>query len=324
MEGQHQQSGARKPDVPSPAGRVDLSRLVTEQPNPATARLDILDAREICRLINEEDHKVAPAVAQHLDVIAEAVERIAAALRRGNRLFYVGAGTSGRLGVLDAAECPPTFGTDPEMVQGIIAGGPQALTRAVEGAEDDSEAGRQDIRARGVRAGDVVVALSASGRTPYCLGALQAAREAGAFTVAVTCNPGSAMGGVADLAIEVVVGPEVLAGSTRMKAGTAQKMVLNMLSTAAMVRLGKCYGNLMVDLRPTNEKLVERARRIIMRVLGCDASTAADLLARSGNQVKVAIVMGATGLDAEGARRRLDEHGGFVRRVLDEAASGSS
>ena len=301
----------------SSGGRVDLARLVTEQPNPATSRLDILDAREICRLINEEDHKVAPAVARHLETIATAVERIAEALRAGHRLFYVGAGTSGRLGVLDAAECPPTFGTDPEMVQGIIAGGPPALTRAVEGAEDDEAAGRRDLEARGVGAGDVVVALSASGRTPYCLGALKAAREAGAFTVAVTCNPGSAMGAVADLAIEVVVGPEVLAGSTRMKAGTAQKMVLNMLSTGAMVRLGKCYGNLMVDVRPTNEKLVERARRIIMQVVGCDYPTAADLLDRSGNQVKVAIVMGVTGLDAEAARRRLDEHGGFVRKVLE-------
>ena len=256
-------------------------------------------------------------MAQQLDAIAVAVERIAEALRKGHRLFYVGAGTSGRLGVLDAAECPPTFGTDPEMVQGIIAGGPVALTRAVEGAEDDAAAGRRDLEARGVGAGDVVVALSASGRTPYCLGALELAKEVGAFTVAVTCNPGSAMGAVADLAIEVVVGPEVLAGSTRMKAGTAQKMVLNMLSTAAMVRLGKCYGNLMVDVRPTNEKLVERARRIVMRVVGCDYETAAGLLERSGNQVKVAIVMGVTGLDAAAARQRLEEHGGFVRRVLE-------
>src|SRR5690606_24816967 len=172
--------------------------------NPATATLDTLDAREICRLINAEDHKVAPAVAQQLDAIAVAVERIAEALRKGHRLFYVGAGTSGRLGVLDAAECPPTFGTDPEMVQGIIAGGPVALTRAVEGAEDDAAAGRRDLEARGVGSGDVVVALSASGRTPYCLGALELAKEVGAFTVAVTCNPGSAMGAVADLAIEVI------------------------------------------------------------------------------------------------------------------------
>lgn len=325
MEGREERREASDSPAPSVGvGRVDLARLVTEQPNPATSTLDVLDAREICRLINEEDHKVAPAVAQHLDAIAVAVERIAQALRRGHRLFYVGAGTSGRLGVLDAAECPPTFGTDPETVQGIIAGGPPALTRAVEGAEDDVEAGRRDLQARGVGAGDVVVALSASGRTPYCLGALEAAREAGAFTVAVTCNPGSAMGRVADLAIEVVVGPEVLAGSTRMKAGTAQKMVLNMLSTGAMVRLGKCYGNLMVDVRPTNEKLVERARRIIMQAVGCDYETAADLLARSGNRVKLAIVMGATGLDVETARRRLDEHGGFVRRVLEEAAPPGS
>lgn len=299
--------------------RVDLARLVTERANPATAALDVLDAREICRLINEEDHKVAPAVAQQLDRIAEAVDRVAAALRRGGRLFYVGAGTSGRLGVMDAAECPPTFGVDPEVVQGVIAGGPAALTGAVEGVEDDRDAGRRDLAARGVRAGDVVVALSASGRTPYCLGALEQARAVGAFTVAVTCNPGSALGAAADLAIEVVVGPEVLAGSTRMKAGTAQKMVLNMLSTAAMVRLGKCYGNLMVDVRPTNAKLRERARRIVMQVVGCDEATAAELLDRSGDQVKVAIVMGATGVDADEARRRLDAHGGMVRRVLEEA-----
>ena len=301
-----------------------LARLVTEQVNPATSDLDLLSAEEICRLINAEDHKVAPAVGAHLTTIATVVERMAAALRSGHRVFYVGAGTSGRLGVLDAAECPPTFGTDPEMIQGIIAGGPEALVRAVEGAEDDREAGARDLAERGVRAGDVVVALSASGRTPYCLGALEKARAEGATTVAVTCNPGSAMGRVADIAIEVVVGPEVLAGSTRMKAGTAQKMILNMLSTATMVRLGKCYGNLMVDVRPTNAKLVERARRIVMDVVGCGYDEACQLLQAANHEVKVAIVMGIAGLPAGEARERLRRHGGFVRKVLGEMGRGAS
>ncbi|HEY8394601.1 MAG TPA: N-acetylmuramic acid 6-phosphate etherase [Thermaerobacter sp.] len=293
-----------------------LAGLVTEQPNPATAHLDELDTEEICRLINAEDHRVAPAVRRQIPAIAAAVDIIAAALRAGGRLFYVGAGTSGRLGVLDAAECPPTFGVDPELVQGIIAGGPAALVRSAEAAEDDRQAGARDLAARQLRAGDVVVALSASGRTPYCLGALEYARATGARTVAVTCNPGSPMGRLAEIAIEVVVGPEVLAGSTRMKAGTAQKMVLNMLSTAAMVRLGKCYGNRMVDLRPTNAKLRERARRMVAELGGCEAERAAALLEEAGGHVKTAIVMARTGLPAREAAALLERHGGFVRRAL--------
>nr|PZN39319.1 MAG: N-acetylmuramic acid 6-phosphate etherase [Bacillota bacterium] len=295
----------------------NLERLVTESVNERTRALDIMSTLELVTAINNEDKQVALAVEKELPRIAQAVEIIAEALRKGGRLFYVGAGTSGRLGVLDAAECPPTFGVDPELVQGVIAGGPEALVRSVEGVEDDREAGRADLRARGLRAGDVVVAIAASGRTPYALGALEEARAVGARTIALTCNPGSEMERIAELTIAPVVGPEVIAGSTRMKAGTAQKMVLNMLSTGAMVKLGKVYGNLMVDLQPTNAKLMERARRIVMLAAGVDRETAAAALEAAGGKAKVAVVMCLAGVDAETARQALEEADGFVRRAVE-------
>ncbi|MHB9144350.1 MAG: N-acetylmuramic acid 6-phosphate etherase [Symbiobacteriia bacterium] len=296
---------------------MDLGQLPTEGNNPRTRDLDRLSAIEIVRRINEEDQTIALSVAKTLPQIAQAADLVAEALATGHRLFYTGAGTSGRLGVLDASECPPTFGTDPALVQGIIAGGFDALIRSGEGVEDNRLAGAQDLVARGVAAGDIVVGLAASGRTPYALAALQQARELGARTVAITCNPGSVVGQAAEIAIEVLVGPEVLTGSTRMKAGTAQKLVLNMLSTAAMVRLGKVYGNLMVDLQPSNEKLVERARRIIMTATDCQYERAAAALDQASRHVKTAIVMVKANLDAAAARDLLTQNRGFIRKALE-------
>jgi N-acetylmuramic acid 6-phosphate etherase len=302
---------------------MKLAELVTEAVNQRTSNLDELDTLSLVTAINQEDKQVAGAVAKVLPQVAAAVDIIVDALKQGGRLFYVGAGTSGRLGVLDASECPPTYGVSPELVQGIIAGGYPALVRSSEGLEDSKEEARKDLRERGVRAGDVVVALAASGRTPYAIAALEEARAVGARAIAVTCNPGSPMEQIAEVTIAPVVGPEVVAGSTRMKAGTAQKMVLNMLSTATMVKLGKVYGNLMVDVRPTNEKLMERAKRIIMQAAGVDYETAGKALAESGNDVKVAVVMCLCGVDAGRARAALAETGGFVRqakRLLERAA----
>ncbi len=290
--------------------------MLTEQLNPRSADLDQKSALEIVQIMNAEDAAVAAAVAAALPDIAAAVEAIAARLAGGGRLIYVGAGTSGRLGLLDAAECVPTFGVAPETVQALIAGGMAALTEAVEGAEDDSAAGRADLLALNLTAQDAVVGIAASGRTPYVVAALETAAETDALTVGVACSVPAPVLDAAQIRIAVLTGPEVIAGSTRLKAGTAQKMVLNMLSTGAMVRLGKVYGNLMVDVRVTNQKLAARARRIVAHLGQVDEDTAARLLAQSGGAVKPAVVMARRGVDAAEAQRLLDEADGFLRRVI--------
>jgi N-acetylmuramic acid 6-phosphate etherase len=288
----------------------------TEAINERTREFDLLPLLDQARLMNEEDRGVPAVVGTVLPQIADAVTRIAQALRGGGRLVYVGAGTSGRLAALDAVECPPTFGTDPDQVQAVLAGGPGTLTDAVEGAEDDERAGEREIDARAVGPKDVIVAVAASGTTPYVLAAARRARARGATTVAVTCVAGSPIAAACDLAITPVVGPEVIAGSTRLKAGTAQKLVLNMLSTLAMVQLGKVYGNLMVDLRVTNEKLRRRAVRIVAAAAAVAEPQAADALARAGGRVPVAIVMLATRTTAEAAAARLARAGGSLRRAV--------
>lgn len=294
-----------------------LEHLTTERENEKSVGLDEMSPLEIVTLMNEEDRTVAEAVRQVLPAIAEAVEAIAASFRAGGRLIYVGAGTSGRLGVLDASELPPTFGLDPSRAIALMAGGREAVFQAKEGAEDDAEAGRRDLQGIRLEARDAVVGISASGRTPYVVGALRYAKEIGAKAISLSCNRGSRMSAIADVAIEVVTGPEVLTGSTRLKAGTAQKMVLNMLSTAAMVRLGKTYKNLMVDVKPTNEKLMDRARRILMKAAGVSYEEAERALKAADHQVKVALVMIRTGATAEEARARLEAAGGFVRGAVE-------
>jgi N-acetylmuramic acid 6-phosphate etherase len=293
-----------------------LEKLLTEQQNPASAAIDTLPTEQVLRIINAEDQKVAQAVEQEIPAIARAVDAIVGALENGGRLFYIGAGTSGRLGVLDASEIPPTFSASPEMVQGIMAGGESALSRATETTEDDPAIGVRDLTARGFTARDVLVGLAASGRTPYVLGAVAEARRLGAATIGVCCTPDSELSHAVDIPIAPLVGPEVIAGSTRMKAGTAQKLVLNMLSTAACVRLGYVYGNLMVNVQPKNEKLIDRAHRIVAGAAGVAPDRAALLLAESGNSVRTAIVMGAAGVSREEAERRLAASGGRVRPAL--------
>ena len=292
--------------------------LSTESDNPISRQIDKLPAYEIAQLINAEDAKVAAAVKTALPQIASAVDVIVHALSAGGRLFYIGAGTSGRLGVLDAVECVPTFSAPPELVQGIIAGGEQALTQAVEGAEDDPAQARRDMQLRGVTAADAVCGVAASGRTPYVLGALNYANELGAATIAISCNQISPIGELAAVSISVDLGPEIISGSTRMKAGSAQKMILNMLSTATMIRLGKVYGNLMVDLRVTNQKLAERAVRLVRQITAADEQSAKRLLAKADNEVKTAVVMQMKQVDAESARRLLDEAGGRLRAVIGD------
>ena len=294
----------------------EIGALTTEGSNPRTATLDSMTVDELLRTMNAEDSSIASAVAQAIPDIARAVDLIVAARRHGGRLVYVGAGTSGRLGVLDAVECPPTFGTEPGEVIGIIAGGRGAFTTAVEGAEDDPARTVDDLAAIDLTAADVVVALAASGRTPYSVGALDHARSVGAATVAISCNRDAELTDHADVGIEIDTGPEVLTGSTRMKAGTAQKMVCNMLSTATMVRTGRVYGNLMVDMNPTNAKLLDRARRIIAEATGVDLATAAALLDDAGGHAKTAIVMNLAGVDRATARLRLDKANGFVRNAI--------
>jgi N-acetylmuramic acid 6-phosphate etherase len=294
--------------------------LLTEQRNPRTEALDQLSLLELVQVMNDEDRRVPEAVGRVLPQIAQAVEGIAERLRRGGRLLYFGAGTSGRVGILDAVECLPTFNTPPEQVRGFIAGGPAALTRPVEGAEDDAEAGAADVRAAAVSAQDAVVGLTASGRTPYVLGAVRAARERGAFTAGVVCSVPSPLEPFVDVLIAPLVGPEIIAGSTRLKAGTAQKLVLNMLSTATMVQLGKVYGNLMVDVRATNAKLRDRAVRIVMAAAGADRATAEAALARAGGECKVAIVMLLAGVDRAEAEWRLAHSGGRVRHAVGMTA----
>mgnify|MGYP001045174041 CR=1 FL=1 len=296
-----------------------LDSRLTEQRNPRSARIDQLSTIEIVDLINAEDRMVAEAVGEEREAIARCIDLVVDCLRKGGRLIYVGAGTSGRLGVLDAAEMPPTYRTDPELVQGIIAGGYEALVRAQEGAEDYPEDGARAIDERNVGPNDFVLGIATSGTTPFVHGALRRARERGARTGFLLCTyPSEELLKTHDVVIAPLVGPEVITGSTRMKAGTATKMVLNTISTAAMVKLGKVYGNLMVDLQVTCEKLRDRGQRILMEVLGVDRPTAAGLLEASGGHVKTAIVMGKLGLDAEEARERLQEVGGVVARLVGD------
>jgi N-acetylmuramic acid 6-phosphate etherase len=290
---------------------------ITEQANPRTRDIDRRPPLEILTLINNEDRTVADAVALVLPQVAEAVERIVARLSNGGRLFYVGTGTSGRLGVLDASECPPTYGVPPDLVRGIIAGGFEALYKAVEAAEDDPEQAARDLDAAGVTPRDAVVGISASGNTPYTLGAIQHAKAMGAAAIAVTSNPESAMAAAADVSIAPVVGPEVIAGSSRMKSGTAQKLILNMLSTATMIRLGLVYGNLMSNLQPNNAKLVRRACAILAEETGLSGDAAARLFEEAGRDLRLAFVMAATKLPRDEAEALLRAHGNSVRRAID-------
>lgn len=296
---------------------------ITEQENPRTRSIDSLPASEIVRLMNEEDAGVANSVREVLPEVARSVEGIVERLKNGGRLFYVGTGTSGRLGVLDAAECPPTFGVSPELVQGIIAGGYDACYRAVEASEDDAEAGARDLEARGVGGADAVVGIAASGRTPYTIGAVKRARALGAFTIALTCAPASPITREAEVSIVPVVGAEVLAGSTRLKAGTAQKMVLNMLSTGAMIRLGYVSGNRMSNLQARNSKLQQRAVRILVAETELSEAAAARTLRAAGGVLKTALVMSATGRSREEAERALDAARGVVNRAIENVTSVS-
>ena len=295
---------------------MKFDALITEQRNPESEGLDALSTFEMLRVMNHEDHKVADAVGRALHEIARAVERIAAAIEAGGRVFYIGAGTSGRLGVLDASECPPTFSVPPEMVQGVMAGGMEALYSATEASEDDPELGERDLVERGFLSKDVVVGIAASGRTPYVLGAIAYAKSIGAATVGVSCTPHSELSRHVEIPIEAVVGPEVVAGSTRLRAGTATKMVLNMLSTGAMVKLGHVYGNLMVNVQPKNEKLVARAKRIIAEAAEITPDEAARLFEESGHQVKLAIVMGKLQLSRDESADLLCQAGGRIRMAI--------
>ncbi|WP_025156266.1 N-acetylmuramic acid 6-phosphate etherase [Leifsonia aquatica] len=296
--------------------RETLGTLATEAVSESTRDLDIMSIEELVEAMNAANAEVPVAVARESASITAAVTGVSERMRRGGRLIYAGAGTAGRMGVLDASEIPPTFGAPPELVVGLMAGGPEALHTAVENAEDDEEAGRGAVRAITVGPLDAVVGISASGRTPFVLGAIDQARRAGAFTVGLACNADSPLGRDAEVGIEVVVGPEILTGSTRLKAGTAQKLVLNMISTISMVRLGKVYGNLMVDLRATNAKLRARSERTVMLATGTDAQQAAEALDATGGWIKAAILMSETTLDADAAVRLLAEHGGRLRDAL--------
>ncbi len=293
-----------------------LSHLVSEGRNPETMDIDLLSSLEIVERINQQDKLVPLAVEKVLPEIAQAVDTISTAFKKGGRLVYVGAGTSGRLGVLDASECPPTFGVSDGMVIGLIAGGPEAILKAQEGAEDSMELGMEDLKSIGFNHDDVVVGIAASGRTPYVIGALEYANTIGAATVALSCNPDSTIADIAQIAISPVVGPEALTGSTRLKSGTAQKLVLNMLTTASMIRLGKSYQNLMVDVKATNKKLVARAARIVMQATDCESCEAAETLVKTGYDVKLAILMILTGMDVEQARKQLHAQDGFLRKAV--------
>ena len=301
--------------------KLDLSQMITEGRNPASQNIDELSTEAMLRVINDEDKKVALAVEAIVPEIAAAVDAICAAFRAGGRLIYCGAGTSGRLGILDASECPPTFGTPREQVIGLIAGGHTAILQAVENAEDNREQGAQDLKDIHFSRHDVLVGIAASGRTPYVLGALAYANELGATTVALTCNPGSAMSQVAAIALTPVVGPEVVTGSSRMKAGTAQKLVLNMLTTGSMIRSGKVYGNLMVDVEATNQKLVQRQVNIVMQATDCDDATASAALTACGGHCKTAILMVLADLAADEAKALLSQHQGFIRQALQAAGA---
>lgn len=296
--------------------KLNLDALTTETRNRDTMNLDTMTPLEVVTAMNREDAKVPQAIAPILPQIAQAVTWAIDSLQRGGRVVYMGAGTSGRLGVLDAVECPPTFGVSPDRIVGLIAGGEKAFVKAVEGAEDSRELGRGDLVALNITPADLIIGIAASGRTPYVLGGLDYAREVGCKTVAISCNAGCSIGKAADLAIEAVVGPEVLTGSTRLKAGTAQKLILNMISTASMVGTGKAYQNLMVDVMQTNEKLRVRAEKIVMEATGVDSETAAAAIAKAGGSTKTAITMILADCDVEEAEKRLEKAGGRVREAI--------
>ena len=297
--------------------RINLSELITEQRNPNSLDIDLKSTEAIVEIFHEENQKVLAAVEAVSAPIAEGVQLITDAFRKGGRLFYIGAGTSGRLGVLDASECPPTFSTPPDMVQGIIAGGDRALRRSVEAAEDKPDAGAEAIRERGVAEQDVLVGIASSGYTPYVIGALKEAHKLGAKTIFLCCIPAADyLSEFVNVCIAPIVGPEIITGSTRLKAGTATKLVLNMLSTISMIKIGKVYNNLMVDLQSSNAKLTDRGIRIIMEVTGTDFDTAQETLERAGGSVKTAIVMLATGVEYDEAVSRLEAQAGVLRRIL--------
>ena len=293
-----------------------LSTLITEQRNPNSMHVDSLSALEIVQLMNNEDKQVPLAIEKCLPQIAQAVECIVAAFQQGGRLVYIGAGTSGRLGVLDASECPPTFGVSPEMVKGIIAGGERALRHPIEGAEDSKAQAVVDLQTIQFSSKDVLVGIAASGRTPYVIGALEYAKSLGSVTVSIASNPNSAMANIVDIAIDTVVGPEVLTGSSRLKSGTAQKLVLNMLTTASMILMGKCYQNLMVDVQASNEKLKARAIRIVMQATDCDKALAEETLKLADQNAKLAIMMILSGLDRAQAEALLEKHQGKLQLAL--------
>ncbi len=295
---------------------IDLSQLTTESRNPASAEIDTLSTIDMLTVINQEDQKVALAVEAVLPQIAQAVDAITEAFAAGGRLIYMGAGTSGRLGILDASECPPTYGSSPEQVVGLIAGGHPAILKAVENAEDNRELAQSDLKQLNLAAKDVVVGIAASGRTPYVLGGLEYAAQVGATTVSVACNPTCPMVEAAQIAILPVVGPEVVTGSSRMKAGTAQKLVLNMLTSGAMIRSGKVFGNLMVDVEATNAKLIQRQTNIVVEATGASNEEAEQALNACGRHCKTAILMILTGLKAEQAKAKLQQHNGFIRAAL--------
>lgn len=297
---------------------IDLNKMVTEKRNLNTKDIDKVSTLEMVKKINDEDKLVAYAVEKELPQIANAIDKIAEAINNGGRLIYCGAGTSGRLGILDASECPPTYGVSPELVQGIIAGGMEAIFKAKEGAEDSKELCVEDLRNMNFTKGDVLVGIAASGRTPYVIGGLEYANSIGAVTVGVTCNPQSDIAAVAKIAISPVVGPEVITGSTRMKAGTAQKMVLNMLSTGAMVKTGKVYGNLMVDVKATNEKLVERAKHIVIEATEVSREKAEAVLEETNYDVKLSILMIMANLSKKEGKALLEKNNGYIAKALEK------
>lgn len=296
---------------------INLDKLTTESMNPRTLNIDIVETIDIVKMMNEEDKLVPLAVEKELPKIAEAIDRMTERIQKGGRVIYIGAGTSGRLGILDASECPPTYGVDETLVQGLIAGGYEAIFRAKEGAEDSKELAIKDLKDKELNENDVVVGLAASGRTPYVIGGLEYANEIGAFTISVTCNDESEVSKVAKISIAPVVGAEAVTGSTRLKSGTAQKLVLNMLSTGTMIRLGKVYGNLMVDVRATNEKLVVRAKGIIQECTKCSKEVAEEYFEKSDRDVKLAIFMILSKLEKEDSIKILEEHQGRIRKAIE-------
>ena len=297
--------------------KIVLDKLTTESRNESTLNIDKVSTLEMVKLINNEDKKVALAVEKELVKIAEAIDGIVSGMQKGGRLIYIGAGTSGRLGILDASECPPTYGVSEELVQGVIAGGTEAIFRAKEGAEDSKELAIEDLKSKNITENDTIVGLAASGRTPYVIGGLEYANKIGALTVSITCNANSEVAKVSKVSIAPVVGAEVVTGSTRMKAGTAQKLVLNMLSTGTMIKLGKVYGNLMVDVRATNKKLVERAKKIVCEATGVDREVAEKVLKETNYDVKLSILMILTGLDINEAKEKLTQNKGYIAKAME-------